>query len=87
MPPHKLIISRTDANPGWTRGPPAKDTVMEVEKIVVEYVGATETFTTSTATPSATGKADDKKGAASRGYGSTSGPLLAVAALCLYFAL
>jgi hypothetical protein len=74
-----------------------KDTTMFVEKIVVEYVGATEIFTTSTAVPSPTqtpgsspsaeGTSPPKKGAASRTYGLQAGPLLAIAALCFYFAL
>ncbi|KAF2439651.1 glycoside hydrolase family 16 protein [Karstenula rhodostoma CBS 690.94] len=89
-PVQAMVAHWTDANPGWTGGPPAKDTVMTVEKVVVEYVGATETFTTSTGTPSATGSpgsSSSAKGAASRGHLPKAGPLLAIAAFCFYLAL
>ena len=76
---------RTDANPGWTGGPPAKDATMLVQKIVVEYVGATKTFTTSTAVPSPTGSPSGKN-AGSRTYGSTAGLIPAIALLCFYLA-
>ncbi|KAJ4298021.1 hypothetical protein N0V90_005920 [Kalmusia sp. IMI 367209] len=72
-PVQVMLAHWTDANPGWTGGPPAKDAVMSVEKIVVEYVGATETFSTSTGMPSATqspSSSPSAKSAASRGYGS-----------------
>lgn len=58
---------------------------MEIKKIVVEYVGATSTFSTSTEGPSPTGSAG-KKGAASRQYGSAVGQSLVIAAVLSYFA-
>ncbi|KAL5374702.1 hypothetical protein DPSP01_011721 [Paraphaeosphaeria sporulosa] len=91
-PVQAMLAHWTDANPGWTGGPPAKDAVMSIKKVVVEYVGETSIFSTSTGVPSATQSPGSSpsasgKSAASRGFTLNAGSLLAVAALCSYFVL
>ncbi|CAI6255393.1 unnamed protein product [Periconia digitata] len=89
-PVQMMIAHWTDANPGWTGGPPAKDTIMTVKKVVVEYVGATQTFSTSTATPSATNAPNPSpsdKNDASQQFGSKGALLPALAAFGLYLAI
>ncbi|KAF9728891.1 hypothetical protein PMIN06_011160 [Paraphaeosphaeria minitans] len=89
-PVQAMLAHWTDANPGWTGGPPAKDAIMTIKKVVVEYVGATSTFSTSTGTPSATqspSPSASKKGAGSRSYAFKAGSLLAIFALASYLVL